>query len=821
MSRSRVLLALGIAVLVGLVVAWLIPTNRTAPSGTRARSTARARDMPQQPRHTEEWPVDSDPDPDGVLRLEGQVLEEGEHPVGGVTVWLWSGPPRTVITEADGSFVFEGLLPRAYRLSARRDADYALAGVRMRDDTEPIILRLHRGNTLAITVLDDDTGTPIADALVSDHTTQEVRSGRDGTAVLRGLAPRFNFFSIEADGYSPADLSVRLSNDPDGRHERLVRLGRGAAISGRVLGPDGVPVEGAVVSGFPVEVVTGADGKWQIVSIGRGRYVVVADARGLLASEPFAVDVDGVTARDDVTLRLREGGELGGTVVDATGAPVARAIVRVGDEATTSSDATGHFAMRGLAAVPTAVFATSGDGASPFASVVPGSVDAHNLRLAITPSTIEGIVVDGTGAPVAEAAVVAISASLSEASVADGGGRFVVGPLPPGDYTLAASRPSWDPVVRARRKRKGEHSVSAATGARDVQVPLPSTGSVIGLVQQGGSPVEVFGVAITDRPARFEVDSIPQVIRSSDGQFELRDVAPGTWMIGIVGEGFARTEVRGVEVRADEVTDIGTIEVEPGRTVSGRVIDVTGAGIAAAKVIVAPVTSVQRLGDDPMRARLLGYYATTTDATGRFTIVNVAESRHRPHALASHPHHGQSRELEVPDGGEVTLELVATGSIEGMVTDRTVDLTDSMMAIREIGSKGQPTMIWNDGTNEFFSGDLPTGRYQVWLDTPNGRRSAIQEVDVPAGSSVHVEFIYLVETITLAVVRGSRTCEHVMVADAVVPSQSTSSLRPCMDATIDFPGLVSGEYRLCVDQTCKQITVAVQSGNQRVDVTGW
>src|SRR5688572_30291277 len=42
-----------------------------------------------------------DDDPRGELRLEGQVIDESDAPVGGVTVVLGSNPPRTAISEAD------------------------------------------------------------------------------------------------------------------------------------------------------------------------------------------------------------------------------------------------------------------------------------------------------------------------------------------------------------------------------------------------------------------------------------------------------------------------------------------------------------------------------------------------------------------------------------------------------------------------------------------------------------------------------------------------------------------------------------------------
>src|SRR5262245_27658711 len=62
-----------------------------------------------------------EPEPAGLLRLEGQVVDEAERPVAGATVTLSSTPRRQVTSEGDGSFVFEHLVPRTYTVSATKE----------------------------------------------------------------------------------------------------------------------------------------------------------------------------------------------------------------------------------------------------------------------------------------------------------------------------------------------------------------------------------------------------------------------------------------------------------------------------------------------------------------------------------------------------------------------------------------------------------------------------------------------------------------------------------------------------------------------------
>src|SRR5262245_60312929 len=82
-------------------------------------------------------------DPPGALRLEGQVVDADEHPVAGAVVAIDTVPPRDTRSEDDGSFSFDGLVGRTYRIEARGDGGIA-GPVRAHLDAaaEPVVLRL-------------------------------------------------------------------------------------------------------------------------------------------------------------------------------------------------------------------------------------------------------------------------------------------------------------------------------------------------------------------------------------------------------------------------------------------------------------------------------------------------------------------------------------------------------------------------------------------------------------------------------------------------------------------------------------------------------
>src|SRR3954467_2544785 len=117
MSRKIIvgLLALGVVV----VGAWLVRRARghyATPAGDHARSAA-ITPPAEAPKRSDPGPAPRglaprwslDVDPEGPLRLEGQVLDSEGKGVGGAEVWLGSVPARTTRTEDDGAFSFDKL----------------------------------------------------------------------------------------------------------------------------------------------------------------------------------------------------------------------------------------------------------------------------------------------------------------------------------------------------------------------------------------------------------------------------------------------------------------------------------------------------------------------------------------------------------------------------------------------------------------------------------------------------------------------------------------------------------------------------------------
>ncbi len=745
-----------VAVLVALGLGWWLGPGGADPDevrGAAARATAPNRPTPAAPARLGHA---RDPDPTGTLRLEGLVLDEANRPVAGALVEVGTRPRREVITESDGSFAIEGLLPRTYGIRARKDDRYATkVRVPVRATTEPLILRMVLGSTLALRVIDDVTEAAVAGARVDADDGQAV-TGPDGIAELRGLGPWFQGITVRAAGYAPAPAHASLGADPGGRSERTVRLVRGARLSGTVVGPGQVPVAGARVeatsAGGDDDVETDANGAWRMPVLGAGSYRVTAAADGL-ATAVHEIELDGVTARDGVQFRLETGRQLQGVVVDAAGAPVAQADVAVHasrfDARHVTTGADGRFAITGLARATLTVIALHGNVASAPIEVDLREGPAGDLRLALAPAMIAGVVVDPTGAPVPEARVGArrdgvVVATANGSDVADAAGRFEIGPLAAGEYRLRAEWPGTPDGNLYLTPEAG----TAAAGASGVRLTLAPAGSITGTVQREGAPVGFYGIAISQHEGGLAFAE-PELMRSPTGRFLRGAVPPGTYVVRLVGTGFAPRTFENVEVTAGATTDLGVIAVEPGSTIRGRVVDEAARPVAGASVFFGShlTEDGEALTDDgaPLASLLLGRYVVVSGPDGRFEITGI-EPPHRswPRALiAQHRRRGRSRARAVtPPAEAVVVTLVTTGVITGIVRGGPT-LEGLVIRIASDPPGGYQAITRTDAVGRFRAPSVPAGAHIVTAEVMRGASTSLPvEVDVTAGATVDIELTF-------------------------------------------------------------------------------
>ncbi len=742
------------------------------------------------------------PEPTGSLRLEGQVIAEGDRPVGGAIVALASEPPRTAVTDADGSFAFDGLLARSYTIAAHREDAFASPrAVLVGPATDPVVLRLARGFTIAVHVI-DEKGDPIEGAMASLDDDDPKPTDAGGLVALQGLASGARILYVRARGRVAAYGAVMTYADPGGRIERTVTLRAGAEVTGTAVDPGGRPVAGArvlVLQGEGSEdVEADSHGAWRATITG-DTAIAIAEARGYAASPRTSIHLGEANV-----LRLARGAKLSGVVVDAAGARVARADVVAqidGARMRATSDSDGAFELEAVPSGEVTLHACEGRRCSPPVTVDVRDRDRTDLELSLREAMIAGIVTDEQGAPVREARIHASSPSSKPNvdldtydAVADASGRFEIGPLTGDAYVIRLA------TDEAHMRRS---TVSARPGDRDVRVVVPVRGAVTGSVVSNGKALDRYAVAAVEgrRPFPFVF-----VERVTSGRFTIEGLEPGAWTIAIVGEATARRDVN-ADVHAGATTDLGTIDVPLAPTVRGRVIDGNGAGVARARVVVAgssPLFDVDvEDAPDPWSQAMRGARSTWTDADGRFEVAAPDDIAHL-RARASHPQLGKTSTVDVRADADVELRLAATGAIEGVVRGASGNM---VIAFPRDGGRQAAAIV--DDSGRFRFEDLAAGSYMVSVGV--GGKGTSLDVSVAPSAVAHVELVVGDAIITVAIGPPNGVCVATLMPpdDSEPTPRNALAWQTCLKGDpVDFDHVAPGDYRVCVNTHCERVSIS-------------
>lgn len=757
-------------------------------------------------------------EPKGTLRLEGQVIDDHEQPVAGAEVYLVPGD-APVTSGADGTFAIEHLLPRGYRVRAYKGDLYSdLIPVRLTPTSEPVILRMRLGATFVVHVVDESH--PIAGATVVVDGRTKVLTDATGTARIGGISSFFHSVEVSAAGYASGGFHLMLPEDPGGVVEKTVTLRSGALLAGKVISPDGAPVADATIDIESLdrkshEQVTGdAKGTWVVPMLGAGAYVVSATSKTYSADAAVKIELDGKTPRRDVVLKVIVGAQLVGTVVDATGAPVAGASVLAGQSTESvydaATDANGRFELLGIAAGEYDVLARTGGDASPVMRVKVALDERIDVRLVTQPASIAGVVVDPKGVPVAEAQVSAMpTAVLTPAAfghdTSDSQGRFDLGGLAPGEYKVGATHAEQED----ERLGDGERVMA---GRRDVKIVLPTPATLTGRVMLEGAAVPYYGVLLTESP-QFPFIGDPRGVRSADGRFTLRNVQPGTWGLVVMGPGTDRKTLDTIKIAEGKVTDVGDIVLTRGLRIKGTVRDSSGAAIAGAAVTIG------RSSDEPtvLQKWFHASYQTTTDATGAFVFDGIVPSvapKGRPSQIvASHPSVGSSRPRPVPErDATVDLVLVPTGGIDGTVEG--VTGRASPVFARGTTNRVDAGSAEVDATGAFHFDALPPGDYTLsMIPLPGASVPPPVKIIVVANQRAVAKLVMPGNTVRVILKAAGGSCDMIMLRPP--GDLEASNLAACAEGTATYDGVAPGSYEACSKEgTCTPITVAASPATQ-------
>ncbi|MCK6446838.1 MAG: sigma-70 family RNA polymerase sigma factor [Planctomycetes bacterium] len=486
--------------------------------------------------------------------LVGRVVDADGLPAGGATVWLFHGlhpivdsgapvdPAASVVSASDGSFEFAGL-PREFSVFAERGDEVTQAGL----------------------------------------AAQLERPGHVDAIELR-LAPawraRGRVVDLRGNPLGGAQLSAA-------NHDRRGR--------GRSAGHPGVSYRVLVRQ----RTTSDADGSFAFERLAPAQHELTA------ALDPY---VDGtlqlVAPGDDLQFVLGSGRELAIWVIDAAGAPLRDARVRVLGTARdprveAAVDGSGH-----------AYFSTDGEEGFFVRAVAPGFAvrfegpftAAGAVRERVTrlerAAPIRGRVLDAEGQAVPGAVVEArmpservehlrelwapkLDETLIVARVTtDASGEFVLDGTDGREYELAAYPPGATSARALARANGGASGVELAFGARSSDT-LTFVGRVFD--SEFGAAIDSFRVVAQRAGEQGERAVAAQTFTSSDGTFELFAGRPGPWWIWVRAEGFAPWFLSTRDYEPGE--PLLACELTRALDVSMRVVDARGEPVTSARVI--------------------------------------------------------------------------------------------------------------------------------------------------------------------------------------------------------------------------------------------
>jgi hypothetical protein len=698
-----------------------------------------------------------------LSKISGVIRDSEKHPLAGIGV-LATGMEAgdAAVTDSEGAFTL--FVPRgAYGLTDAGDEIYdfqAEANTTGGDARADVVAT--RFPAVEGVVL-DAAGHPVPVAAVSLRYTSSNGDYVRPTHVLTDEAGRFRLrFQVVSRGTVRAMVVKRglpfgMSTPLDVKtHSIDITLPQGVALAGRVVGADGRPIAGVAVAPLvgmvspegippaPVEAwaTTGDDGRFA-GRMSEGSVAFAFTKEGYIGGQQ-AVSVVAETKPVEVT--LVRAAHLAGRVVRKDGTPVADVPVAAGEISVVSA-ADGSFRVDGI--VPGAQNLRFGADLGQQQRV---TAPADDVRLVMPATrTIHGRVIDSaTGSPVE-----AFSLILEQGAEMDGhafespAGEFVL-ELPETVATIGAAAEGYAPATKVKINPSADPLVVSLTRGRVVR------GHV---TDEKGQPLS--GVSLGEG---VEFQERGENLRKSgdDGTYEVTGLSLETDVVlEFHKDGFVRTQQR-VKAGRDDVTV--DVTLRRGVSVSGRVIDRSGTGVA--EVEVTAVSAAQ--GAQQVLAR--------TGEGGEFRFDALDQARWDFNAARDDKlERGAVKDVDVEKVHEltITLDALPAATIFGHVSGLDPAWTIRYVTANNLDGASKTTSI--DAAGDYRIENAPAGIVDVSAVAGAqgiNRQAKSGSAEVAAGSELRVDLAFVPQVgVHGRVTRGSAPLEGATVRFGYSPAQ--------------------------------------------------
>ncbi|MEZ6037316.1 MAG: carboxypeptidase regulatory-like domain-containing protein [Planctomycetota bacterium] len=323
-----------------------------------------------------------------------------------------------------------------------------------------------------------------------------------------------------------------------------------------------------------------------------------------------------------------------------------------------------------------------------------GDRDLGDL-LVLQAGKIAGVVRDRAGLPIADVAVEAhlgpMGLRSQSSSITDAAGRFEVGMLKPGNWTLQTKTSRFKPSMQ-------RFELAAEEQRSDVVIELDVGGTIAGrVIDDRGMPVAGCKVGARRKQSLngMEIESFSggeAATTAADGTFVVAGLDGETATLRAFGDGHTTTTLPGVAVGTTGLD----VRVERVGRIEGVLVGADGAPIAGSEVVAASASGSPQfevVEDAGLMPFGRGRSRATTDAQGRFVIDDV-----RPGTLSVRATGDLHKPVEKPGvkvvpGANVTgLRLVADpgASVRVAVVDESgAPVAGAKVAVRRAPPRGE------------------------------------------------------------------------------------------------------------------------------------
>ncbi|PIE24796.1 MAG: hypothetical protein CSA62_02910 [Planctomycetota bacterium] len=725
----------------------------------------------------------------------------------------------------------------------------------------------------------------------------EQRCNEQGIAVFFGLEPGpAKLIRVRLKGYAQAIRELRL--EPGRRRVLTLHLVKGAALSIEVRNQQGTPLLDCQAkvhyeqrpqlqnhyqnAGLSQELIKGKDGKIRSSSLRPGPAKISITSTGYLEASLPVVFHYGETVERSVT--LDRGEMISGRVIDEKGTSLPQARVLLLDETMSASllgfeladfvgkdligrklkaghgiecDEEGRFEIGGLRKGEKRKLMAAATGCALRITdpIRAGSKDVE-IRLVPTARIIGRVLNKGSREPTRDFVVRAkIKAWLvMERAIAQ---RTIKGSKD-GRFELAGFAPQRVHLeIESPGRQTHTQRVDASSGTLDLgdillDEPSGIAGRVLGPNGQAiaGAELRIAKGGLADMRLLSAMSGAAHTQTNAEGEFLLQGVPLGRHRLLAEKPGFALCRSKAIQVQAGKTTKGVLIQLSRGGSISGRLIDTDGIGVAGWTL------SAQSQRNATMKTG-------KSDADGRFRFTGLAPGRYEVQAsdlqritalsmqnqepdrvstggmlrlVTESQKHVIKKKLTVKEGEEQRVELrIPTNKadagmthVEGRVWIGNEELTEGLVELLTPGQASSP-MLATLSPRGFRFRTVPPGNYRVRVRTGvfSGALGEVRDCLIPAkarhvlplhfpGSSLAGRVLdrkdgggipSAVLTLEGEGALAFDSLENAEIGQGVMLSGNDGSFR--------FQGLAPGRYRLHAQEP------SLLGGGGRSGATGW